>query len=175
MNNKRNNIRELTYIALGAATIIVGGFGILQLSLIFPIPGTKYILMAPFLSMMFMVVQTKVDRKFVLIKLGVVFGLIMSLMNLYMGVTILVTSILAQGTSLLLPINNKYYWGSSLFSAYTGLFALLIPKYFIGGVFEQISMLWIMAVALICFVFGLAGATYAKRIMTYLKGHIFEG
>lgn len=174
MNNKRNDIRELTYIALGVAAIIAGGFGIFQLSLIFPFPGTKYILMAPFLSMMFMIVQTKVDRKFVLIKSGIVFGLIMSLMNLYMGVTILVTSILAQGTSLLLPVENKYYWGSSLFSAYTGFCALVISKYLIGGVFGQISMVWITAVGLICFVFGLAGATYAKGIMSYLKGHIYE-
>ena len=175
MSNKRNDIRELTYIALGVATIIACGFGIFQLSLIFPVPGTKYILMAPFLSMMFMIVQTKIDRKYVLIKLGIVFGLIMLIMNLYMGVSILMTSILAQGTSLILPIKNKYFWGSSLLSAYTGLCALVISKYLIGGVYGQISIMWIMAVGLFSFVFGLTGAFYAKRIMNYLKGNVFEG
>lgn len=174
MYKSKRDIRELTYIALGVAAIIAGGFGILQVSMIFPFPGTKYILMAPYLAMMFMVIQLKLDSKFVLLKLGSVFGLIMLLINLYMGITILITSIAAQGTSLILPVKNKYFWGSCLFSGYTGSFALLISKYFVGGAFMRISLLWILAVGLICLFFGLAGVVYANRIMSYLKGSVSE-
>jgi len=169
MTKQSFNIKELTYIALGVAAIIAGGFIIFQVSMIFPFPGVKYIMMAPYLSMMFMVIQWKINRRFVLLKAGTVFGLIMLLFNLYMGMAIIVTAILAQSTSQLFPFKNRYFWASSLFSGYTGLSTLLISKYFIGGIYLKINMTWILVCGLICLLFGMAGAYYAKKIIVYIK------
>jgi len=171
---KSVNIKELTYISLGVAILIAGGFAILQLSMIFPIPGTKYILMAPYISMVFMVIQTKLGKQLILLKIGLTFGAIMSIFNLYMGITILLTSVLTQVTMLFLPVRKRAFWGSSLFSLYMGLSALTVSKHLLGGIFLGISGLWILAIAFICLIFGLAGAMYARRIMTYLNTHITE-
>ncbi len=174
MNKKQRNTKDLTSIALGVAAMIAGGIFIFQLSLIFPIPGMKYLLMAPFLSMMFMVVQSLVHAKYVVGKLGLTFGGIMMIFNLYMGVAILLTTILAQMTSLLIPFHNKHFLGSSFFAGYTGICALLISKYLIGGIYLEISNIWIVSVGLICFAFGMAGAFYAKKILRYLRPQMID-
>lgn len=162
-------VRDITYIALGVVIMLIGGMLIFQMSLIFPIHGVKYILLAPYLAMVFFVILSKIKNSYGLLKIGCVFGFIMTMMNLYMGITIVITSILTQVTIVPFSQAKKPFWGSMLFSAYTGIIALMMMKYMIGGAFEAISNRWIFATGLICFMFGALGATFAKKIMSHLS------
>lgn len=167
--NSDSITKEITYIALGVATILVGGIVIFQLSLVFPIPCVKYILLAPYLSMMIYILLSKIKRKNVLLKIGFIFGLIMIVINLFMGMTIIITTILSQLTSIIVPSTNKAFYGAVFFSGYTGVSALIISKYLIGGVFKDISSLWMIFTALICAVFGILGTLLAKKILRHLE------
>lgn len=163
-----SKVKEITYISIGVATLIAGGFAIFQISMFFPIPGIKYILMSPYLSMVIFILLSKVNDKFTLLKIGFTFGLIMMMINMYMGLTIVLTSILSQISINYLKNSFKISFGAVLFSVYAGISALFVSKYIIGGVFKEISNIWLLITGLICMIFGVIGVYLAKKIIKYL-------
>lgn len=168
------DIKELTLISIGVATIIAGGIGIFQLSLIFPLPGVKYMLLSPYLSMVIFILLTKVNSKFALLKIGCTFGFIMMMMNLYMGFTIIITALASQLSIVHINNSKKAFYGAVLFSTYAGVIALTISKYMIGGVFKEISIIWFIITGLICFVFGILGTILAKKVMRHKSFYSYE-
>lgn len=172
MKHRESTTKEITYIALGVATMIAGGIGLYQLAAIMPVLGIKYLFIAPYLSMVLMVLLSKIARQWVLIKVGVIFGLIMLLINLFMGGAIILSTVFAQGSIMYLPIEKQSFWGSSLFSAYAAASALIISKYLIGGVFAHIHLSWIAVVAMGSLLLGMLGALYAKRLLRYMQADI---
>lgn len=177
MRDRDTKARKITYIALGISALIVGGIAIYQISALFPMPGFKYILMAPYLSMVIYIVVSKLKTKFGILKVGLVFGMVMATINIFMMVAIVATTFLTQISILPIPSERKGIMvGSVLFSAYTGSTALFISKYLIGGVFAAISNGWVLAVGALCLVFGLIGTWTAKRIIKQINGyHSREG
>lgn len=160
--------RDITYIAFGVVAMIAGGAVVLSLSMVFPIPGAKYILMAPWLSMVVSILLAKVRRRHVLALFGTVFGLIMSAMNLYMGLAIVMTGLLSDVSSLPFKEEAKPFFGGVFFAGYTGLTALAVSKFMIGGAFAGIPLGWLAATGLLCALFGLAGALMARKVMKHL-------
>ncbi len=163
----RSNATEIAQIAIAVATIIVGGYGILILSSPLAIPGMKYIMMAPYLSMVLMILMNKIESKYVIVKVNTVFAMIMMMINLYMGLAIFLSGMLAQGVQLLLPKNTE--WTKrvvcSSYASFVLLTALPISKYLIGGaVFEAIENKWIVIAAVIAFLFGYAGTLMGSFI-----------
>lgn len=161
--------REVVNIAIGIAALIGGGMGIYAASAAFPIPGAKFMLMAPYLSIVLYIIQARVRSKFVVLKLGTVFALIMSFVNIFMGMAILMTGIMTQ-----VSIYNikdparQVFWGSVLFSAYTGLSALVVTKVFIGGVLASVPYTVLVFISFLCGCFGIFGTKVAKRVLKYM-------
>lgn len=173
-NVSNSNIKEITYISIGVATLIAGGFTIFQLSLAFPIPGVKYILMSPYLSMVIYILLSKIKSKFALFKIGCTLGLIMMMINLYMGITIILTALLSQLSIFYQDNRNRAFYGAVLFSTYAGLCALFVSKYIIGGVFKEMSNLWFVYTGLICLIFGILGTILAKKIIKHLIRYTYD-
>ncbi|QUH24775.1 hypothetical protein [Serpentinicella alkaliphila] len=96
MDEDHRKIKEMAIIAVGVATIIGGGIAIFVASSIIPMPGVKYILLSPYLSMVTYVIQLKAKSKLILLKFGVVFAITMTMISLFMGGAILLTAFLAQ-------------------------------------------------------------------------------
>ena len=170
MSRLNNKIREITIIAIGVSIIIGGGFAIIMFSAFFPVPGLKFILMSPFLSTVIYVIQRRVDSKSTLIKLGIVFAFIMTTINFYMGIAILMTTLITHiSTVWIKDFEKRVFWGSALFSGYTGVFALEITKVFIGGPVRDMSNRWILIIGLICTLFGIMGNYLAKRVLKNIR------
>lgn len=162
-------VKEITYIAMGVAAMIVCGGVIYVLMSVFPIPGLKYVMMAPLLSVVMFILLDRIEGKQILLKVGVVFGLIMTMVNLYMGLAILVTAFLSEASLLLVGHSKKAVAGAVLFSTYTGLSALTISKYMIGGVFAELPNGWILLAGILCLVTGTIGTIMAKHLSKYIK------
>jgi hypothetical protein len=109
-------------------------------------------------------------------KFGIVFALIMSMINFFMGIAILFTTLLTELSIVFARSRkSKAFIGSALFSGYTGVSALLITKLFLSDSFVAFSFWWIIIVGCICLIFGVAGTTFAKAIMPRLnKGTYHE-
>lgn len=168
MNKSASKTKELTYIALSLASLIVGGSVVYQVSMVLPIPGIKYVFLAPFMSMVIYILLSILNQKLVLLKMGMVFGLIMSMMNLYMGLAILMTAVSSQVVLTLYSGQQRPFLGGVAFAFFTGTSALFISKYMIGGVFGSLSLIWILLVGLMCMVFGIAGSILGNNLMKYL-------
>lgn len=164
--NKKITTKDLTISGIGIAAIISGGFITYQLGYLFPIPGMKYILMAPFLAAILYIITSVMTYRFSLLIMGVAFAGIMTIINLYMGLSILSTTILSALAQLLVPIANKPLVGAVAFPCFAGITGLFISKYMVGGVFLKIPNLWILGAGLCCLVFGFAGAWMAGRVKT---------
>lgn len=170
MNKLSISTKDIANIAMGIAFLICGGFLILQLSMIFPIPGTKYIFMAPFISMVIYFILQKLEVSYGLLIIGIVFGLVMGIFSIFMTIAIVITTLLSQ--ICVLFIKNKKrrnIFGSVLFSMFMGLTALLVSKAFIGGPYVDIPVVWIIITGVICAMFGLVGVYIAVKIFSYIR------
>lgn len=175
MKENRISVKDITTISIGIAALIGGGIVVYQLSAVVPIPGTKYLLMAPYLSMIVFIIMNRVKSKYAILYIGIAFGLIMSLFNLFMTIAIISTAVLSYVS--MVPIRKskiRKIVGASLFSAYTGLSALSISKYMIGGVFERIKNEWILVVTVFCWGFGVLGVLLANKILEHMKANDYE-
>lgn len=167
---KQNKTRELTYLGMSIASLIGGGLAIYLVASFLPIPGVKYIMLSPLLSLVIYIVLSHIKGKIIMLKFGFAFGAIMSMMNLYMGLAILTTTIMTQ-LSILFYRGYKYkaMLAGILFAFYTGVSSLLISKYMIGGIFSEIALLAIILVGLACSIFGFIGSFIGKRVYRLMQ------
>lgn len=166
---QRLSAKDLTISGIGIAAMIGGGYFIYQLGYLFPIPGMKYILMAPFMGAILYIITSLVKHRFSLLIIGTAFAGIMTIINIYMGIAILGTTLLSTAIQFIIPIRNKAFTGALVFPCFSTITALFISKYMIGGVFLKINDLWIVAAGVLCLVFGWGGVWLAGRMVRQLK------
>lgn len=176
MKDQRSKNNEIALIAMSVAMIIGGGIGIYMISAVLPIPGGKYIMMAPFVSTVLYVIQMKLKGDFTILKIGSVFALTMTLVNVFMGIAILVTTLLTHLSIWWIGgYEKKAFWGSILFAGFTALCALTITKTFIGGIVDDVPYYWFVGIGMLCSGFGVFGTILAKRVLRHLEGYIVNG
>ena len=167
--------KDITYVAFGVAALIAGGFLVLTVSRIMPFPGVKFMLMAPFISMMMYILSVKIENRYAILYIGLVFAGIMTLFNIVMGISIVTTTVLTQLSILWIKkIKERATVGGCLYAMYTGLTALVFSKYLIGGVFEMVSYSWIIIVTLICLLFGSLGIIFGNKLLKHLNSIRFK-
>jgi len=167
---KQSKASMITTIALGTASLIAGGLVIFQFSRMVPIPGMKYILMAPYLSLVFYIIQMRIESVFALFFVGSIFGAVMAIINIYMGIAIVITAALAQLSSIFFKDKHRRAAvGATVFSGYSVAIALIISKVFIKGVFLEIEDLWILISFILALAFGSVGTYIGIKLSRYIK------
>ncbi|OJV65123.1 MAG: hypothetical protein BGO41_00730 [Clostridiales bacterium 38-18] len=171
----KNKTYEIAMIAMSVAMLIGGGIGIYAISAVFPVPGSKYVMMAPVIATILYVMQIKLKGQTTILKFGGVFALVMTLVNLFMGIAILLTTFCTHVSVLWIKNNErKAYWGSVLYAGYTGVIALSITKLFISGIVDEIPYIVFVGIGALCMIFGIIGTTVAKRIIKSIKGYAID-
>lgn len=165
--NRLDKTKELTTIGISIAAVIGGGLTMYLTSSMIPVPGFKYIMLSPLLSLTIYILQRRIAQKHTIIKFGIAFSFIMSLMNIYMGLAIFMTTIMTYLSTRLIRVNPPMSSGI-LFSFYTGFVSLLISKYMIGGIFQEISFVAMGVVGLFCSLFGWIGVMLGKKIYEHI-------
>lgn len=162
--------RSIANIALGVAAMIAGGFAIFQLSAIFPSPLTKFIMMAPFMGLMFYIINWRINQVKTNLMTGLVFTGIMTLMNIFMGMAILFNTLVTHVVIIIFGKNKKTrpFIASLVFSSMTGPTSVLVTKLFIGGAYDTISYWWVGIIWLVTIPLCILGILFAKRICTFL-------
>lgn len=176
MKDYKSKNHEIAIIAVSVAMLIGGGIGIYAVGSAFPIPGSKYIMMAPLLSTVIYVIQMKLMGEYTILKLGGVFALTMAIVNLFMAIAILATTLMTQlSIGWIKDTQKKAFWGSIFFAGYTGLFALTITKAFIGGIVDEVPYFVFVIIGVLCSGFGVFGTVIAKKILRHLNGYYING
>lgn len=161
--------RQLTYDALTLTLLIVGGVVLYYLSKVLPLPGAKFLLMAPYLTIVlyYPVKRSPKPGTITVINLG--FAALLSLVSLFMGIAIVLSGILTDLTVILLfksyDTEFKRRIGISFYPAYAMLTSLFITDFITGKHLYGNFGLWpviIMTVA--TFVLGYGGAILGSVI-----------
>lgn len=171
MSKEQSRVQTLTQLAMTVAALIAGGYVIFIVSSFFPLPGIKYLLMSPYLSLVIAIVMRNIHTKVAILKINTVFALIMSMINIYMGLAIFLTGFCTQIVATLL-VSFKYVvqLSAASYSAFTVGSALLVSRVVIGGpIFKLISWQWIVLATLISFILGLLGGILGNQMAFKVK------
>lgn len=168
---KKTNVREIAYLAMFLAILIVGGFVVYQVTALSPLPGMKYVLMGPYIACIFYLAQSKVPVKWVMLKFSLSFAMIMVFFNVFMGIAISITGIISVLVSETIGRKYKLITSSVMFATLTPIVSITLAKYMIGGVFLEVTFTWILLAGLLGCVFGLMGVFFGMKIEKYLPGN----
>lgn len=167
---KKINTREMTFIGAAIAVLIAGGYMIVQLTAALPIVGVKYMVIAPYLAMTLYIIMNKIDLKYDILIIGAVLSGLLSMINLYMAVAIITTSLMTQ--IMIISVTNRKtrsVIGCLSFSFFTGFISILISKYLIGGVFLDLPLSIAFIIGGICTLTGAIGILIGKKLMKHLN------
>ena len=166
-----HNTNEITHIGMSVALLIGGGVGIFFLSRFFPIPGTKYLLMGPYIALIMSAVVFLFPTTHIVLKINVVLAGILSIITLYMGIAILITGTAADIVGTLLA--DKKFCGVAVgttYAALTVLTSVIISKYVIGdAVFLVVDAQWIIITVLFAAILGGIGGVAGRYIGMRVK------
>lgn len=162
--------RNIANIALGVAAMIAGGFMIFQLSAIFPSPLTKFMMMAPFMALMFYIINWRINQPNTILFTGLVFMGIMAIMNIFMGLAILLDTLF---THVLLRVivksdSKRPFYAALIFSSLVGPISVLVTKLFIGGAYDLFGYEWVLIIWVVTIPLCLLGVFFGKHICTFL-------
>ena len=102
----KRNTGELTFMALMSSALLVGGYMLYILSKTIPLPGSKFLVMAPYLSLVMYLSLKHTRRTWTMTIISTVFGIVISIFSLFMGIAIIAAGIFSDLTGLLIP--NHY-------------------------------------------------------------------
>lgn len=161
--------KELSIIAMTISLIVVVGFLFYFLSYIFPVPGSKFILLAPFLSFMFSIPVNIIKKKGVIFVLSLLFAIFMSIINVFMGAAIFSAGLLTEISSLFLNKinkNKKTLYSTAFFPFYSFLTFVITSKFLLGHNFiNHDSILLISLLAIIIYILGYWGSVISLKFI----------
>lgn len=177
MAKKRKQIltKEVTEIGMAVAALIVGGYVIYIIGSQFPLPGIKYTIMAPYLSLVIAFVLTYFKGQYAVLIVNAVFAMIMTMINPYMGISIFIVGLLTFLVQKLLPQRWRFYVHTvaALYSGFVVGVALMVSKLFIGTVFfQKITYPYMVALMLFAVMAGVFGAYFGVIIGRRVKRNV---
>lgn len=159
--------KETALLGIMAAVVVVTGFLLYFLSTFFPIPGMKFVFLAPLLSFIFALILRKVNKKGTITIFSLILGGILSFITLFMGLAILFTGLLTELTGFIIDsINDKknIIYTSAFFPVYSLLTFGLITQFLLGEVFFTKDNLFLIIVVLVLvYSLGFLGAKLADK------------
>lgn len=161
--------KEISLIGLTVALIVVIGFLFYYLSYIFPVPGSKMISMAPFLSFMFTLPVYKINKLGIFFIISLLFAIIMSFISIIMGLAILSAGLLTELSSFpfyFLSKKRKTIVTTAFFPAFSFLSFLVTSQYLIGiNVISDNSFLILTILLIITYILGILGSYLSVNII----------
>lgn len=172
-NKRLFNTKDVAIIAMQVAALIVGGYFIVLTVGQFPLPGIKYVAMAPYLTLIMVIVAGTSKKPYRIFYVNLVFAAIMSTVNLYMGLAIfLVGGICGLEERFLNHVSFKNEILGISYAVWTVGISLLVSKYLIGSALFQLITPIYMLLMMLCAVFtGGIGAYFARIILKRLLRH----
>jgi len=161
--------RQLTYDALTLTLLIVGGVVLYYLSKVIPFPGAKFLLMAPYLTIVlyYPVKRSPKPGTITVINLG--FASLLSLVSLFMGLAIVLSGLLTDLSVFILFRQYDSKWkrrfGIAFYPAYAMLTSLFITDFITGKHLYGNFGLWpALIMTIITYALGIAGAVLGEII-----------
>lgn len=151
--------RKITTFAIFAALMVLGGFIFYSISNIIPIPGSKFIVMGPYLTFVMIMPLIRYPRFGTLSLVNIVFGGLMLIISPWMTLAIVVSGVLAD-IIILIPIKQtvKHIIAMGIYNGASLLTSFYVTNYITGNALYQILHINVLVIALvIAFLSGALG------------------
>lgn len=168
------NTSDITFMAFAVILLITGGYILYTISLIFPIPGSKFIIMSIYLSLILYFLLKKIKRIGIASLISVIFGLILSLFNIFMGLAIISTGLLTDLTTYILFKSYKTELSLLISAALYSFFSYITSIYttnFISGnlLYKIVDIKIFIIIGGIIFILGFIGAKIGQHFYQRIK------
>lgn len=155
--------RDITFMSLTVVLLIAGGYLLYYMSLFFPIPGSKFIMMATYLSLVVYFPMKKVNKLGTIALISIIFGGILSIFTFFMGLAIIVTGLLTDVTTLIIGRGYKNESVIIISAASYALYSFITSIYttnILSGnmLYNVVSIKMFIIVGIFIFSLGLIGA-----------------
>ncbi|HCX65884.1 MAG TPA: hypothetical protein DHN33_11830 [Eubacteriaceae bacterium] len=165
------SVKEITSIGLVAALIAVIGFVFYFIGSLFPVPGYKFVVFAPFLSFMLFIPVYKIKKTGVIAAISSVFALIMASITIFMSIAIFLTGICTEVLAFVLfrrydtPLRTML--AVSIYPVFAVLWAFFVADYFTGNALYQLSGggLFLVVLCGVIYAFGFVGANISYKVV----------
>lgn len=164
--------RKITTFGIFIASMIVGGYILYFLSSLVPIPGSKFIVMGPYLTFSMTFLLIRYPRFGTLSLINLVFGGIMFILSPWMTLAILVSGVLAD-LMMILPIwlKAKLLLAMGVYNGVSLLTSFYISNYITGNALYKILNFEALLVGLaLAVITGMLGGYMGLKVnKKYLK------
>ncbi len=163
--------KDITFLSILAAVTVVIGFIFYFLGGFIPVPGSKFIIFAPFLGFIMYFPVKKKQKIGVISILSVIFAFLMLLFNLFMSFAIVLAGICTDIFSLLLLKNYDQEWkmiaSAGFYPAISFFWAFIFTYFFTGTIFLEKGRIYSFMVFLFFLIYclGITGALIAKKVI----------
>ena len=161
--------RDITFMSLTVVLLVAGGYLLYYMSLFFPVPGSKFIIMGAYLSLVIYFPMKKVKKLGTIALVSIIFGGILSVFTLFMGLAIIATGLLTDLTTLIIGRGYKnegvIIVSAAAYAFYSFMTSIYITNVISGNMlYDVVSIKVFVLVGIIIFILGLIGAKVGQMI-----------
>lgn len=159
-------LKKLIIFAQFVVILIVGGYVAYVMSKGIPIPGGKFLMIGPFLTLVLMVLLERFPKYGSLTLVNAVFALVMIFVTPWMSAAILLSGALGDLVNLI-PINHWIKRATSLgvYNLVSLLSSVYISIFVTGNVlYGLFTPTLLLIIGLLSFLLGFMGAAYGRKI-----------
>ena len=169
-------VQRITFIGILIALSVAGGFGLYFVSRWLPIPGGKFLALAPYVSLIMVMALLRLGTRWTLSLVSAVLAAVMSLVSPLMGAAIFAAGLVSDLTGQLIPRLKRPELRlcliAALYPMYSFVLGTLVIDYMAGGIaFGSTGPAVLLAGALSVYTLGILGAMLGLRI----SRHIMHG
>lgn len=165
--------REISLLGITVSLIVVLGFIFYFSSYILPLPGSKFIMMAPFLAFMYTFPLIKINKNGVILILSLLFSIIMSFITLIMGAAILSAGILTEITSYIFKKQQRkteIVFSTAFFPLYSYLSFIFLSEFLLGYKLLSENTSWLLIlIGAVIYLLGILGSKSAIKLDDKIK------
>jgi len=155
-------------MGITVALIIVLGFIFYFSSYILPLPGSKFIMMAPFLAFMYTFPLIKINKNGVILILSLLFAIMMSFITVFMGIAILSAGILTEITSYIFKKykrKTEIVFSTAFFPFYSFISFIILSEFLLGYKLLSENSSWLLIIiGITIYCLGLLGSKTAIKV-----------
>jgi hypothetical protein len=161
--------RDITFMSLTVVLLIAGGYLLYYMSLFFPVPGSKFIVMGAYLSLVVYFPMKKVNKLGTIALVSIIFGSILSIFTFFMGIAIILTGLLTDLTTFIIGRGYKnetvILVSAAAYAFYSFMTSIYVTNVVSGNMlYDVVSIKAFLIVGFIIFILGLFGAKVGQMI-----------
>ena len=161
--------RQTTFIGLLAALAIMGGLALYSVGRWFPIPGSKFVVMAPYLGLIMFMALLRLESPWAMTQVSTGLAVLVGAISPLMSVAVFTSGLCSDLTGRLLPVHGRSKMHlcirAALFPMYSVVMALVVTNYLTrDALFGVIGPIPLVLGALLNYLLGLGGGLIGIKI-----------